>query len=88
MDMGNGQTYDEMVAETAAKLRTRTQKKEEARVLLLHGIGDVLGYWTENNAHTVEALGSDDAVTEFGEILKREADRIARMLGYEEAWTN
>ncbi|WP_242908681.1 hypothetical protein [Actinomadura terrae] len=83
-------TYEEDLAEKVRELRTRTGKKRAAQDLLMHGIGVVLGYWTENEDMTVAALGGEDSqdVDEFAEILKREADRIAHLFGFDEAWSN
>lgn len=52
----------------------------------MHGIGNVLGYWSERDPRLAEDLGITDE--EFHEILVQQADRVARLLGYEQAWSN
>ncbi len=54
--------------------------------MLMHGIGNVLGYWSEQNPDAATHLGLTDE--EFHEILRGQADRVAKLLGYEEAWSN
>jgi hypothetical protein len=65
---------------------SRREIKDEARKMLMHGIGTVLGYWHEDwgNRAVVEGLGVSRE--EFGQVLMAEADRVARLLGYTEAW--
>lgn len=68
-----------------------TQKraaKQKAQELLMHGIGNVLGYWSEddNNQRDIKALGLSEE--EFGDLLVAQADRVAHMFGYENAWSN
>lgn len=63
--------------------------KEKAQEMLMHGIGTVLGYWGENSAgelDAVKALGYTEE--EFNVIIGAQADRIAKMFGYEQAWGN
>lgn len=54
----------------------------------MHGMASVMGYWTEdaNRVRDVKDLGMSPE--EFGEIMLREADRAAKLFGYEQAWTN
>ena len=78
-------TYEAELAEIRAKLSTKTGRKQEAQSLLMDGIAKVLGYWEESYAMTAEAM--DDAErAEFRELLWKQADRVAKLLGYEEAW--
>jgi hypothetical protein len=69
---------------TTAK-RSKTEQKLEAQDMLMHGIGNVLGYW--NECPPFEDM-TEQEIAEFHAILKREADRVAKMFGYDEAWTN
>ena len=70
------------------KRASKREAKEAAQKMLMHGIGNVLGYWHEdlNNAREAEALGLTQE--EFGQVLMAQADRVARLLGFEEAWCN
>jgi len=52
----------------------------------MHGIGNVLGYWSEQNWTVASDLGLTNE--EFHEILVAQADRVAKFLGYEQAWSN
>lgn len=88
-DMENvRKSYENEVAEMSKGLCTRTDKKRQAQALLMDGIGTVLDDWAEGHAMVRDALGDEANVTEFEEILKREADRIAKLFGFEEAWFN
>lgn len=76
-----------MTEQTTAKQKAAA--KEKAREMLMHGIGNVLGYWGENNSgdlDEVEALGYTEE--EFNEVIGAQADRVAKMFGYESAWGN
>lgn len=78
--------YQQALAELKDNLRTATQRKLKAQELLMHGIANVLGYWTEEDLLLVAALGGDDQREEFGRLLRAQADRIAKLFGYDEAW--
>jgi hypothetical protein len=63
----------------------RTQLKEHAREVLMHGIGNQLGYYNpDDDAREIP----QDQREEFRAVMQREADRVARLFGYEEAWAN
>lgn len=67
---------------------TRTAKKEFAQEALMHGIANVLGYWQENlSSDEVDALG-EDGIQEINELMRQQANRVAKLLGYEKAWVN
>lgn len=64
---------------------TRTQLKEHARKALMTGIANQLGYYDPNDyGHEF----TEEQKDELHQVMKREADRVARLLGYEEAWAN
>lgn len=52
----------------------------------MHGIGNVLGYWSEQDRDVASDFGMTDE--EFHELLLAQADRVAKMFGYEKAWSN
>lgn len=64
---------------------SRTELKHIAQVQIMHGIANVLGYWDpdDDDAGVPEAQRD-----ELREIMQREADRAAKVLGYEKAWVN
>ncbi|MGI5347012.1 hypothetical protein ACQEU8_02315 [Streptomyces sp. CA-250714] len=68
----------------AAK-RTRTELKQMAQDVLMQGIANQLGYYDPNDYG--ESM-TDAERDEFREIMQREADRVAKLFGYESAWSN
>jgi hypothetical protein len=85
---------------TVSQLPGKRAQAEKAREMLMHGIGNVLGYWHEEGNPFASSAQDDDGnwtlptpltegeKEEFGRMLQREADRIARMFDYDEAWSN
>lgn len=70
--------------EDSSKL-TRTQLKGHAQEVLMHGIGNQLGYYDpDDDARPIPA----DQREEFRAVMQREADRVAHLLGFEKAWSN
>lgn len=65
----------------------RTEMKTKAQDYLMDGVGNVLGYWYEKDPDFTNSLSEEEA-TQFREILKREADRIAKLFGFSSAWSN
>jgi hypothetical protein len=64
---------------------SRTKLKLIAQDALMQGIANQLGYWNpEDCAEEIPESQRD----ELDQIMKREADRVARMFGFEEAWIN
>ena len=67
-----------------AKL-TRTQLKEHAQEVLMQGIANQLGYYDPgDDAREIPREQRE----EFRAVMQREADRAARLFGYEKAWSN
>lgn len=64
---------------------TRTELKHKAQEVLMHGIANRLGYYDPLD-YGVEMTEAE--LNEFREIMQREADRVARLFGYESAWSN
>ena len=62
---------------------TKTEMKMAAQDLIMEGLSKTLGYFAEG-------LPADDPrqSPEFRAVIQREADRIARMFGFEDAWTS
>jgi hypothetical protein len=71
-----------------AKQMNRTEMKLDAQDRLMHGIANVLGYFTESHAPKGWDDWSPAEQAEYYAIMKREADRVARLFGFDEAWTN
>lgn len=67
-------------------MATKREAKEKAQEMLMHGLGNVLGYWSENNIDAAKDLGLTDE--EFHKILQEQADRVAKLFGYDYAWSN
>jgi hypothetical protein len=70
----------------SARITGKRAAKVEAQTMLMHGIGNVLGYWYEQTPTVARDLGLTD--DEFAVILMREADRVARLMDFERAWSN
>ena len=70
--------------EDSSKL-TRTQLKEHAREALMQGIANQLGYYDPNDFGYEYTEEQKDALRA---VMGREANRVARLLGFEEAWAN
>lgn len=68
-------------------VRTKTELKQTAQNELMHGIGNVLGYWLENPPDGAEEW-TEAQQDEYARILRREANRVAKLFGFEEAWSN
>ncbi|RCH68740.1 hypothetical protein DT019_08685 [Streptomyces sp. SDr-06] len=64
---------------------TRTELKRKAQDALMNGIANTLGYYDPRDCG-VEMTEAE--LAEFREIIQREADRVARLFGYESAWSN
>jgi len=64
----------------------KVEAKQKAQEMLMHGLGNVLGYWSEQDGRVAEELGLTDE--QFHEILVAQADRVAKLFGYERAWSN
>lgn len=67
-----------------AKL-SRTQLKEQAQEVLMHGIGNQLGYYDPDDDNREIPQEQRE---EFRAVMQREADRVAKLFGYEKAWAN
>ena len=55
---------------------SKTELKHIAQNQIMHGIANVLGYWDPDD--------DDAGIPE----AQREANRVAKLLGYEKAWVN
>jgi hypothetical protein len=66
---------------------TKTEMRRVAQDQLLSGVSVALGYWTEQQPQLAESM-TDAERAEYRAVLKAQADRIARMFGYAEAWTS
>ncbi|MYX26067.1 hypothetical protein GTY75_05185 [Streptomyces sp. SID8381] len=64
---------------------SRTKLKEIAQDALMQGIGNQLGYWKPEDYDEPIPENQRD---ELREVMQREADRVARLFGYEKAWSN
>lgn len=78
--------HRDLLAEEIATLRTKTGRKQRAQLILMHGIAVAQGYWHEQDPYVYEALGTEEAQDEFARVLAEQADRVARLFGYDEAW--
>lgn len=52
----------------------------------MHGMATEMGYWSERQPDVAKSLGLTDE--EFHALLLQQADRVAKLFGYEKAWVN
>ncbi len=62
----------------------RTDMKLLAQDALMHGIGNVLGYERPSDFED----WPKEQQEAYREIMQREANRLAKVFGYGEAWAN
>ncbi len=60
--------------------------RQEAQDILMHGVSVALGYWTEQHADLAEQM-TEAEQDEFRALLQQEADRLAKVFGFQKAWT-
>lgn len=66
---------------------TRGQAKEEARMILLDALGEIVDRWQDENPDlAAQMIPSERAA--FRELLEHESSRIARFLGCAQHWEN
>ena len=63
---------------------SRTTPKQKAREILMDNVSIALGYWTEQDS-VVDQM-TDGEIELVKAQLQKQADRVAKLLGYEEAW--
>lgn len=80
-------THEQWLEVAREQHRTRTGKKQRAQEILMHGIAYALGYWTEQNPFDAEVM-TEEEQDEFRQILQQQADRVAKLFGYEYAWSS
>lgn len=65
----------------------KTTAKKLAAQLLMNHIANARGYWTEAAAVDAEAMTERER-EQVEAQLKKLADRMARIAGFEESWSN
>lgn len=69
-------------------LKTRKDRKEYVQDQIMVGIGNVLGYWMEElSEEERDELGAE-GLEELRTMMQQQADRVAKMFGYNKAWSN
>lgn len=66
---------------------SKTTAKQEAQEILMHGVATALGYWEEQHALLADRMTEDER-TEFRALLQQQADRVAKLFGYDRAWAS
>lgn len=69
---------------TTPRPRTHTEIKHMAQEAIMDHVAKMLGY--HDLSEYGESLNVEDHEA-FTAELKKQADRVARLMGYEEAWT-
>jgi hypothetical protein len=77
--------YEEYLAEARKTHSTKMGKRRRAQDIILDGVAVAIGYWTEQN-HFDMAVMTQEELKEFSVLLKQQADRVAKLFGYDEAW--
>lgn len=65
--------------------RSKTQIKREAQDALMGGIANILGYY---DPHQYGGNHTPQEIAMLQAEMKKQADRVAKLLGYDEAWSN
>jgi hypothetical protein len=66
---------------------TKTEMKQQAQDHILDAVSVALGYWHEQlPARGVEI--PEELHDEFRAIMQVQADRVAKLFGYERAWSS
>lgn len=68
------------------ELKTAQDRKEWAQDMLLDGMSKVLGYWQETLTDEERELLSTDDINTLHHLLQTQADRAAKLFGYDGAW--
>lgn len=72
----------------ATQAKTRTEKKQFVQTELMHGMANALGYWTERLTESERDALGEDGLAELQALMQEQANRVAKMFGYEKAWVN
>lgn len=64
---------------------TKAERKQLAKREVMEGIAKALGYWTEQELPMIHDM-SQEEMEDFGLLMQAQADRVAKLLGYKEAW--
>ncbi|MEW1547550.1 hypothetical protein [Streptomyces tsukubensis] len=67
---------------------SRRAMKAAAQESLMHGIANAIGYFTEMYVPQGWSDWTEEQRDEYRTIMQREADRVARLFGFEKAWSN
>lgn len=78
------------MSENATKKPSKTEMKRHAQDNLMDGIANVLGYWEEGAHNWPDGWEqwTEEQKQEYRDIMRQQADRIAKLLGFEQAWSN
>lgn len=73
---------------TKRRVVRKVDLKALAQEMLMDGVANVLGYWHENEANQQKLAELGVTKEQLGEVLLQQADRAAKALGFEQAWSN
>lgn len=67
---------------------SRTAAKHAAQVIIMDGIAKTIGYWAESGSGMVPGWNdwTPEEQGEFQALVKAQADRLAKVFGYDQAW--
>lgn len=72
----------------ATQAKTRTEKKQFVQDVLMDGLANTLGYWQEHLTEDDRDRLGEDGLAELQALMREQANRVAKMFGYEKAWVN
>lgn len=72
----------------ATQAKTRTEKKQFVQDKLMDGLSLTLGYWQERLTDDEREVLGEDGLAELQALMQEQANRVARMFGFEKAWVS
>lgn len=72
----------------ATQAKTRTEKKQFVQDKLMDGLSLTLGYWQERLTDDERDTLGEDGLAELQTLMQEQANRVARMFGFEKAWVS
>jgi hypothetical protein len=82
------ETEPKGTAVDATQAKTRTEKKQFVQDVLMDGLSISLGYWTEKLSDSDRDALGEDGLAELQVLMQEQANRVAKMFGYEKAWVS
>lgn len=72
----------------ATEAKTRTEKKQFVQDQLMDSLSLALGYWQERLSEDEREKLGEEGLAELQTLMQEQANRVAKMFGYEKAWVS